>query len=115
MLDYLLRFIAGGIAVSAFAALGDAIRPRTFAGVFGAAPSIALATILIALSAQGAHFVAIEARSMVLGALAMAVYSWATRLLIRKFQMSSLAETMTALVVWSAAAFGATAVLIGVT
>ena len=43
MLEYLLRFIAGGIAVSAFAAFGDAVRPKSFAGLFGAAPSIALA------------------------------------------------------------------------
>ena len=66
MLDYLLRFLAGGIAVSTFAALGDALRPKTFAGLFGAAPSIALATILIALSKQGAPVVAVEARSMIL-------------------------------------------------
>jgi hypothetical protein len=46
MLEYALRFLAGGIAVSAFAALGDALRPKSFAGLFGAAPSIALARFL---------------------------------------------------------------------
>jgi hypothetical protein len=50
LLEYLLRFIAGAIAVSAFAAFGDALRPKSFAGLFGAAPSVALATILITLS-----------------------------------------------------------------
>ena len=30
MLEYSLRFLAGGIAVSAFAALGDALRPKSF-------------------------------------------------------------------------------------
>jgi len=45
MLEYVLRFLAGGIAVSAFAALGDTLRPKSFAGLFGAAPSIALATL----------------------------------------------------------------------
>jgi len=49
MLEYGLRFLAGGIAVSAFAALGDTLRPKSFAGLFGAAPSIALATLLITL------------------------------------------------------------------
>ena len=38
MLEYLLRFIVGGVAVSAFAALGDMLRPKSFAGLFGAAP-----------------------------------------------------------------------------
>jgi len=42
MLEYGLRFLAGGIAASAFAALGDTLRPKSFAGLFGAAPSIAL-------------------------------------------------------------------------
>ncbi|MGB8632959.1 MAG: hypothetical protein WCD69_26885 [Xanthobacteraceae bacterium] len=54
MLDYFLRLIAGGIAVSMFAALGDTLQPKSFAGLFGAAPSIALATLLITLSQQGA-------------------------------------------------------------
>ena len=44
---------AGGIAVSAFAALGGAIRPKTFAGLFGAAPSGPLTPVPIhALDAQ---------------------------------------------------------------
>ena len=113
MLDYLLRFLAGGIAVSAFAALGDALRPNTFAGLFGAAPSIALATLLIALSTQGAPFVAVEARSMILGALALAAYSWAVCVLLQKLGLSSVVATMVAFVVWFAAAFGTTAILIG--
>lgn len=114
MLDYLLRFLAGGIAVSAFAALGEALRPRTFAGLFGAAPSIAWATVLIALSKQGAGFVAVEGRSMILGALALAAYCWTVCLLLQKFRMSALPATLAALLVWSLVAFGASAALFGV-
>ena len=40
MLEYSLRFFAGGIAVSTFAALGDTLRPKSFAGLFGAAPRL---------------------------------------------------------------------------
>jgi hypothetical protein len=112
--DYLLRFLAGGIAVSAFAALGDALRPKTFAGLFGAAPSIALATLLLALSQQGPHFVALEGRSMIVGALALAAYSWTVCVLLRRYRMSSLTATLAAFLVWFAVAFGAAAVLIGV-
>src|ERR1700692_4182192 len=68
MLEYGLRFLAGGIAVSAFAVLGDTLRPKSFAGLFGAAPSIALATLLITLSQKGAPFAAVEGRSMIVGA-----------------------------------------------
>jgi hypothetical protein len=111
VLEYLLRFIAGGVLVSAFALLGDILRPKSFAGLFGAAPSIALATILITLSQKGAPFVAIEGRSMIVGAFALAAYSWAICVLLKKLTMSSLTATMLALVVWFAVALGMTSIL----
>ena len=76
MLEYFLRFIVGGFAVSMFAALGDTLQSKSFAGLFGAAPSIALATLLITLSQKGAPFAAVEGRSMIVGAFAFAAYSW---------------------------------------
>jgi hypothetical protein len=111
MLEYGLRFLAGGIAVSAFATLGDALRPKTFAGLFAAAPSIALATLLITLSQKGAPFVAMEGRSMIVGALALALYSWTVCVLLKKFLLSSWAATMAALIVWFAVALGASALV----
>jgi hypothetical protein len=60
MEQYLIRFFAGGLMVSAFAAVGDVVRPKSFAGLFGAAPSIAIATLLIALLKQGPSYIAIE-------------------------------------------------------
>ena len=94
MLEYGLRFLAGGIAISAFAALGDALRPKSFAGLFGAAPSIALATLLITLSHKGAPFAAVEGRSMIVGAFALAAYSWVVCVLLKKFLLSSWTATM---------------------
>ena len=111
MLEYGLRFLAGGIAVSAFAALGDTLRPKSFAGLFGAAPSIALATLLITLSQKGAPFVALEGRSMIVGAFALALYSWTVCVLLKKFLLSSWTATMAALIVWFAVALGASAAL----
>jgi hypothetical protein len=111
MLEYGLRFLAGGIAVSAFAALGDTLRPKSFAGLFGAAPSIAVATLLLTLSQKGAPFAAVEGRSMILGAFALAAYSWVVCVLLKKFLLSSRAATMAALVVWFVVAFGVAAAL----
>jgi hypothetical protein len=113
MLQYGLRFLAGGVAVSAFAAFGDTLRPKSFAGLFGAAPSIAVATLLISLSQEGAAFAAVEGRSMIVGALALAVYSWTVCMLLKRFLTSSWSATMAALVVWFAVAFGMCAVLFG--
>ena len=113
MVEYLLRFIAGGLAVSAFAMLGDALRPKSFAGLFGAAPSIALATLLITLSQNGAHFAAVEGRSMIVGAFALAAYSWTVCLLLKKNQMSSWSATMVSMIAWIVVAFGLCAVFFG--
>jgi hypothetical protein len=113
LLEYLLRFIVGGIAVSAFAAFGDAIRPKSFAGLFGAAPSVALATILITLSQRGAPFAAVEGRSMIVGALALAAYSWTVCVLLKRFMTPSWAATSAAFLIWFAAAFGLAAILFG--
>ena len=114
MLEYLLRFIAGGVVVSAFAVLGDILRPKSFAGLFGAAPSIALATILITLSQKGAPFVAVEGRSMIVGAFALAAYSWTVCGFLKKLTISSLTATILALVVWFAVALGITSILFGI-
>ena len=111
MLEYSLRFLAGGIAVSGFAALGDTLRPKSFAGLFGAAPSIALATLLITLSQKGASFVAMESRSMIMGAFALAAYSWTVCVLLKKLLLSSWTATLAALIVWFAVALGVSATL----
>jgi hypothetical protein len=113
LFEYLLRFVAGGIAVSAFAAFGDAVRPKSFAGLFGAAPSVALATILLTLSQKGAPFAAVEGRSMILGAFALAAYCWTVCVLLKRFMMPSWVATTASFLIWFAVAFGLTAVLFG--
>ena len=69
MTEYLLRFIVGGLFVSLFAIIGDVVRPKSFAGLFGAAPSIALATLGIAWAQHGSHCAGIQARAMISEAL----------------------------------------------
>lgn len=54
MSEYIIRFLVGGAVVSVFAMLGDVLRPKSFAGLFGAAPSVALATLGIAIYQHGA-------------------------------------------------------------
>jgi hypothetical protein len=111
VLEYALRFLAGCIAVSAFATLGDTLRPKSFAGLFGAAPSIALATLLMTLSHKGAPFAALEGRSMIVGAFALAAYSWVVCVLLKKYLLSSWTATTAAMVIWFVAALGGSAVL----
>ena len=70
-----IRFVVGGTIVSAFALLGDLLRPKGFAGLFAAAPSVALATLSLAAFTQGTDYALIEARSMIFGAVALLVYT----------------------------------------
>jgi Protein of unknown function (DUF3147) len=105
LVEYLLRFVAGGVAVSSFAALADMLRPKSFAGLFGAAPSIALATLVITLSQKSPSFAAIEGRSMVAGSLALAAYCWTVCVLLQKLLWSSWIASIVALAVWFAVAF----------
>lgn len=112
-MDFLLRFLAGGLAVSCFALLGDVLRPKSFAGLFGAAPSVALATLSLAFIRHGADYVATEARSMAIGAIALALFSVATCQLLMRLHWRAWAASLAALVVWFGTAFGLAFLLIG--
>ena len=113
MAEYLLRFLIGGIAVSAFSVLGDVFRPKSFAGLFGAAPTIALATLSLAFASKGGGYAAVEARSMIIGALALWLYSVSVCQLMQRARFSALAATGLALLVWFAVAFAGRMLLAG--
>ncbi len=73
--ELLIRFFFGGLVVSAFALAGELFKPKTFSGMFSAAPSVALVTLALAYAKHGRGYVALEGRSMVLGALALLAYA----------------------------------------
>ncbi len=106
MQELLIRFLLGGFVVSAFAILGDTMKPKSFAGLFGAAPSVALATLGLTITQHGKGYASIEARSMLLGALAFCLYAYlVSRLLLRhKFPVWPVAAG--SLVVWLGSALG---------
>ena len=112
-MEYLFRFLAGGVVVSAFAVLGDVLRPKTFAGLFGAAPSVALATLSLALWKEGGAYASIEGRSMILGSFALALYSLAVCQLLMRARWSALAATTTAILLWLVLALGSEHLLMG--
>jgi hypothetical protein len=104
--EIVLRFIVGGVVVSAFSVLGDLLKPKSFAGLFGAAPSIALGTLALTAMKDGKNYASLEARSMILGAIAFCVYAYVvSRLLIRR-RWPALTTTALAMVVWFGCAFG---------
>ena len=104
MTELMIRFIVGGLFVSAFALAGCVFKPRSFAGLFGAAPSVALATLALTISKNGKAFAAIEARSMIAGAAALFVYCIVVLLLLKRTHQRALLATGSGLVVWLAVA-----------
>jgi uncharacterized membrane protein (GlpM family) len=70
----LLRGVVGGAFVLAFAVLSEMLRPKSFAGIFGAAPSIALASLLVTIANKGEHAARIQSLSMIFAAFAMIAY-----------------------------------------
>ena len=102
----LIRFLIGGIAVSFFAVLGDLFKPKSFAGLFGAAPSVALATLGLTVASDGKLYAATEANSMMAGAVAFFVYTSCVSWILMRGRFAALWVTISLLPVWGMVAFG---------
>ena len=112
MRDLIIRFLIGGAVVSFFAILGDIFRPKSFAGLFGAAPSVALATLGLTVVSHGRDYAAIEARSMIAGAAAFFLYASAVSFVLMRYRPPTLRPTVGLMPVWFAAAFGLWAIFL---
>ncbi len=81
--DLLLRFALGGTMVAALAAFAETLKPKTFAGLFSAAPTIAAVSLGLAFAHFGPSYFARQASAMMCGGLALVAYSclcvWTTR------------------------------------
>lgn len=103
--DSLARFLIGGGVVSAFAMVGGLFKPTSFAGLFGAAPSVALATLALTISKDGKGFGSTECRSMIAGAAGLCLYSLFVSQLLARFRLSALTATLSAIPLWFLAVF----------
>jgi Protein of unknown function (DUF3147) len=109
-MEWVFRFLVGGLMVAGFSAIGDMVKPKSFAGLFGGAPSVALATLLLTVHKDGQAYAAVEARSMVAGAVAFFAYACVVSWLMMQNKLETYVVTGATMVVWFAAAFGMWAV-----
>jgi hypothetical protein len=100
MSETFARFMIGGLVVSAFAIIGGLFKPVSFAGLFGAAPSVALATLSLAILKSGRDYAGMECRSMMAGAAGLCLYSILVNQLLARFRLSALAATLCAMPLW---------------
>jgi uncharacterized membrane protein (GlpM family) len=106
MKEIILRFLVGGAVVSFFAVAADMLKPKSFAGLLGAAPSVALATLTLTVMKDGKSFAQSESVSMMLGAIAFFFYAWFVSWLLVRKKLPTLAVTASSTFLWLAAAFG---------
>ncbi|HZR28029.1 MAG TPA: DUF3147 family protein [Terriglobales bacterium] len=104
--EIFIRFLIGGAVVSVFAVLGDTFKPKSFAGLFGAAPSVALATLTLVVLKQGKLYAATEAKFMMAGALAFMVYSGFISWSFMRCKWPVMVVTILAMPVWFGVALG---------
>ncbi|HEY0689737.1 MAG TPA: DUF3147 family protein [Kribbella sp.] len=88
----------GGLFVVVFALLSEVTTPKRFAGIFSAAPSVALGSLAVSLLAKGTHDVEAAAVGMSIGAIALFVYSVATVSALRRF--GALSGAASAVLAW---------------
>ena len=105
-MQWVIRFMVGGVVISLFAILGDVLKPKGFAALFGAAPSVAVATLGLTVLTDGKDFAAIEARSMIAGALAFVIYGIACVYLMGVKRIKASRAAISALCIWGLTAWG---------
>ncbi len=66
-----LRGLVGGTFVVAFALIGEVVSPKAFSGLFSAAPSVSIASLIIIVLTEGTAAARQASTGMVVGGLAM--------------------------------------------
>lgn len=93
-----VRVVAGGALVAAFAMLGDALKPKMFAGLFSAAPSVATVSLLVTGLATGPAKEVKYTTGMIAGAIGLVAYSLVAALLVK--HLNAMAGSVLAWVAW---------------
>ncbi|MGI5489267.1 DUF3147 family protein [Microtetraspora malaysiensis] len=96
------RGLCGGLFVMAFALIGELVMPKQFAGIFSAAPSVALAGMTITMAVNGGVPVAESALGMIAGAIALVAYCASAVPLVTR--LGARVGTVAALAAWAATA-----------
>ena len=66
-----MKAVNGGLLVVVFALVGEVLKPKRFAGLFGAAPSVALANLAVISLVEGVGASRVSSIGMISGGAAM--------------------------------------------
>ena len=105
-----IKALIGGTVVVAFAAVGEFLRPRGFAGIFAAAPSVALASLAVTVLVSGPGSAANQLTAMIAGAAALFLYCLTSVESVKR--LGAPKGTLAAMTTWFAAAIAIWAVVL---
>jgi Protein of unknown function (DUF3147) len=98
------RALVGGLAVVAFSLVAEAGRPKRFAGLFAAAPSVAVASLAVTVLSKGAQGTVPYAEGMLIGSAGMLAYCLVSLYLIER--LHALVGSILSWVAWFVVAGG---------
>lgn len=93
-----IKGLVGGTLVVAFALLSEGLSPKRFAGLFSAAPAVAIAGLAVVLLDEGSHDAHVSATGMIAGGVGMMAYAAAVVPLLRR--MTALRAAALAMTAW---------------
>jgi len=99
-----VKALNGGLFVVAFALLGEVLEPKRFAGLFSAAPSVALANLSVTIFDKGPRDARQNTIGMLVGAVALILFCVVARRSVERFKAA--AGSAIACGVWLVAAVG---------
>jgi len=108
---YVLKFLAGGTLVVLFALASETFEPKRFAGLFSAAPSVLLASLIVTVLLKGTAPASLSATGAVAGATGLVAYALAAGWAVHRFK--GLAGSVAALVPWVVVSLSAYLLVVG--
>jgi uncharacterized membrane protein (GlpM family) len=101
---FVIRVLAGGALVAAFAVVADALEPKMFAGLFAGAPSVATISLVVTGLSMGPAKDVKLAAGMIAGTVGLVFYALAAAFLVR--HMKAVAGSVLAWAAWLVPAGG---------
>jgi uncharacterized membrane protein (GlpM family) len=98
----LVKALAGGSLVVMFSLLSESLEPKRFAGLFGAAPAVAIAGLAVTLVSKGVLDARLNTLGMVAGSAGMVFYAAAVVLVLK--QARPVTSSAATLLVWAGVA-----------
>ena len=104
ILNIAIKTVIGGLAVVGFSLVAESAKPKRFAGLFAAAPSVALVSLAITAFQKGGQGTAAYARGMLIGSAGMVAYGLVSLFLVER--LHALAGSIISWLAWFIVAGG---------